>query len=188
MLLRILAELLACANTVKIQAGKTESFHDHAPCPIFMLWLVKIWQVSSCRKFIQHLETCLLWELKLTDFFVNLWCFLLSFSTGCIKSNTAALSSLLSFMAGLFIKCLVEKCAACQSLKSDFGWHRFRFSPCWIRVEKSLKRFWPYLVAWELYLEWQAWVIIVYSVCVCFLYLISWSRAQFMRLVYARLY
>ena len=25
-----------------------------------MLWLVKIWQVSSCRKFMQHLETCLL--------------------------------------------------------------------------------------------------------------------------------
>ena len=25
-----------------------------------MLWLVKIWQVSSCGKFMQHLETCLL--------------------------------------------------------------------------------------------------------------------------------
>ena len=30
----------------------------HALRPIFMLWLVKIWQVSSCRKFMQHLETC----------------------------------------------------------------------------------------------------------------------------------
>ena len=38
---------------------------------IFILWLVKIWQVSSCRKFIQRLETCLLWQLKLTEFFVN---------------------------------------------------------------------------------------------------------------------
>ena len=28
--------------------------------PIFMLWLVKIWQVSSCGKFLQHLKTCLL--------------------------------------------------------------------------------------------------------------------------------
>ena len=27
--------------------------------PMFMLWLVKIWQVSSCGKFTQHLETCL---------------------------------------------------------------------------------------------------------------------------------
>ena len=115
----------------------------HAPCPIFMLWLVKIWQVSSCGKFmqhLQHLETCLLWQLKLTEFFVNLWCFLLSFPTGCTKWNTAAINSLLLFMAGLFIEFLVEKCAACQSQKSDFVWHRFHFSPCWMRVEKSLKR------------------------------------------------
>ena len=47
----------------------------HALRPIFMLWLVKIWQVSSCWKFMQHLESCLLWQLKLTEFSVNLWCF-----------------------------------------------------------------------------------------------------------------
>ena len=147
----------------------------------------------------QHLETCLLWQLKLTEFCVNLCCFLMSFSIGCTKWNTAALSSLLLFMAGLFIGFLVEKysilklvyfdswswqsflstchvfyclfpldaqneihaaainsllqfmaglftellfekCAACQSQKSDFGWYRFHFSPCWMRVEKSLKR------------------------------------------------
>ena len=40
-------------------------------------------------------------------------------------------------MASLFIGFLVEKYVACQSWKSDFGWHRFRFSPCWMRVEKS---------------------------------------------------
>ena len=45
-----------------------------APRPIFKLWLVKIWQVSSCAKFMQHLESCLLWQLKLTEFWVNLWC------------------------------------------------------------------------------------------------------------------
>ena len=43
--------------------------------PIFMLWLVKIWQVSSCGKFMQHLDSCLLWQLKLTEFCVNLCCF-----------------------------------------------------------------------------------------------------------------
>ena len=32
----------------------------HALRLIFMLWLVKIWQVSSCAKFMQHLESCLL--------------------------------------------------------------------------------------------------------------------------------
>ena len=36
-------------------------------------------------------------------------------------------------MADLFIEFLVEKCAACQSRKSDFGWHRFCFSPCCMR-------------------------------------------------------
>ena len=46
----------------------------HSLRPIFVLWLVKIWQVSSCGKFMQHLESCLLWQLKLTEFCVNLWC------------------------------------------------------------------------------------------------------------------
>ena len=39
----------------------------HALRPIFMLWLVKIWKVSSCGKYMQHLESCLLWQLKLTE-------------------------------------------------------------------------------------------------------------------------
>ena len=47
----------------------------HALCLMFILWLVKIWQVSSCGKFMQHLESCFLWQLKLTEFCVNLWCF-----------------------------------------------------------------------------------------------------------------
>ena len=43
--------------------------------PICMLWLVKIWQLSLWGKFMQHLEPCLLRQLKLTEFCVNLWCF-----------------------------------------------------------------------------------------------------------------
>ena len=126
------------ASCLKIQAGKTDAFHfshhGHAPRPIFMLWLVKIWQVSSCGKFMQHLGTCLLWQLRLTKFCVDPWCFQLSFSSWCTKWNTAAINSLLLFMAaGLFIEFLVEKCAACQSRKSDFGRNRFCFSPCWMR-------------------------------------------------------
>ena len=157
-----------------------------------MLWLVKIWQVSSCRKFLQHLETCLLWQLKLTEFFINLWCFLLSFSTGCIKWNTATINSLLLFMAGLFIEFLVGKCAACQSWKSDFGWHRFRFFTLLDAGWKVPQAIMALLDSFqELHLKWQAWVIIVYSVC--FFYFILFissfiSRAQFMRLVCARLY
>ena len=47
----------------------------HALHPVLKLWLVKIWQVSSCGKFMQHFESCLLWQLKLREFCVNLWCF-----------------------------------------------------------------------------------------------------------------
>ena len=116
------------------QAGKTVAFdfahHGHALRPIFMLWLVKIWQVSSYGKFMQNLEYCLLWQLKLTEFYVNLWCFYLSFSTGCTKWNSAASRSLLLFIASWF---MVEKYITCQSRKSDFGWHRFQFSPCLMR-------------------------------------------------------
>ena len=39
------------------------SHNDHVRCSIFMLWLVKIWQVCSYGKFMQPLETCLFWQL-----------------------------------------------------------------------------------------------------------------------------
>ena len=78
-------------------------------------------------------------------------CQLVMFLTACFywmykKWNSAAIKSLLLFVASLFNGFLVEKYVACQSRKSDLGWHRFRFSPC-VRELKSLKRFWPYLIA-----------------------------------------
>ena len=106
--------------------------------PIFMLWLVKIWQVSSWGKFMQHLETCLLWQLKLTEFCVNLWCFELSSSSGCTKWITAVIKSLLLFMAGLFIGFSVEKCVACQNMVIRFRMASFRFSPRLMRILKRV--------------------------------------------------
>ena len=79
------------------------------------------------RKFMQHLESCLLWQLRLTEFCVNLSCFQLSFSTGCAKWNTAAIKSLLLSMAGLFIGFLVEKCVACQNSVFRFRMASFSF-------------------------------------------------------------
>ena len=67
----------------------------HALGPIFMLWLVKIWQVSSCRKFMQHLENCLF------PLDVQIEIQLLS-RVFCL------------FMACLLSRFLVEKCVACQ--------------------------------------------------------------------------
>ena len=47
----------------------------------------------------------------------------------------------------LFIGFLVEKYVACQSRKSDFGWHRFRFHLAWcVRGLQSLKLYWPYWI------------------------------------------
>ena len=56
-----------------------------------------------------------------------------------IEIRTAAIKSLLLFMASLFIGFWVERYVACQSQKSDFGWDGFRLSPCLMqkRVQKS---------------------------------------------------
>ena len=34
---------------------------------------------------------------------------------------------------------LADRCVACQSRKSDFRWHRFRFSPCLMRIKEDSK-------------------------------------------------
>ena len=130
-------------NQLKVKAGKTDAFHFphhiHALVTLYVQFLCSDWSKFDRWVHAENLYSILKlvyfdsWSWQ--SFFVNLWCFFLSFNTGCIKWNTAAINSLLLFMAGLFIEFLVEKCAACQSRKSDFGWHRFR-SPCWMRVKK----------------------------------------------------
>ena len=130
-----------------LQAGKT--------CQLLLTFLTKVtrWSRSTSNfyaligqnltgEFMRKIYAAswnLFTLLKLTEFCVNLWCFWLSFSTECTKWNSAAIKSPLLFMASLFIGFLVEKYVACQSRKSDCGWHRFRFSPCLMRkrVENS---------------------------------------------------
>ena len=81
------------------------SLIGHVFRPIFMLWLLKIWQVSSRGKFMHYLETYLV--IAEADSFVS--------SYSCTEWKTAAIKILLLFMAGLFIGFLVEKCAAFPS-------------------------------------------------------------------------
>ena len=73
-----------------------------------------------------------------------------------MKYNCYQESSVIHVIHGLFFEFLVEKCAACQSRKSDYGWHRFRFSPCWMsmRVEKSQAILALLDSFQELHLEW----------------------------------
>ena len=91
----------------------------HTLRPIFMLWLVKIWQVSSCEKCMQNLlETCLLIAeadrvlchlvMPLTVFFH--WMYKMKCS--CYQD---------SFVIHGWFVCWVfgNKCTACG--KSDFG-------------------------------------------------------------------
>ena len=55
---RKFSQFLQVAEAVSFDSPWTRVVH--ALRPIFMLWLVKIWQVSSSGIFIQHLEICLL--------------------------------------------------------------------------------------------------------------------------------
>ena len=125
--------------------GKCFLHHGHALDTLYVKCMGSYW--SKCEswvpaeKFIKHLETCLL-IAEAERLLCHLVMFLNAFLrfTGCTKWNTAVFKILLLFMAGLFIRFLVEKCAPCPShRKSDFRWYRFRFSPCLMRkrVKKS---------------------------------------------------
>ena len=155
--------LMSCTNEILIsiwhqtwkfcqflQVGKAVTLDSprwsvgHPLCPLFMLWLVKIWQLSSFGKFRQHLETCLL-RAEVDRVLCHLVMFLLSFSTGCTKWNTTAFKIVLLFMSGLFTGFFVKKCAACQShWKSDFRWNCAHLAWC-VRGLKS----WPYFMAFR---------------------------------------
>ena len=64
------------ARHLKTQAGKTFFYHGQALVTLYVQFICSDWSKfdSSCEKFMQHLKTCLLWQLKLTEFRVNLWC------------------------------------------------------------------------------------------------------------------
>ena len=67
------------ASFFKRQAEKTFSNHSHALVTLHVQFLCSDWlkfdRCCSCVKCMQHLESSLLWQLKLTEFWVNLWCF-----------------------------------------------------------------------------------------------------------------
>ena len=115
-----------------LQEGKTcQLLFDvgHALRRIFILWLVKIWQVSSCGKFMQHLKSCLRWPSFVSACDVFNCLFPLN-----VQSEIQLLSRVFCYS---WLVCLLgfwlRNTSLWQSRKSDFGWHRFRFSPCLIR-------------------------------------------------------
>ena len=114
------------ASYLKIQAGKTFSYPGHALVTLYVQFFCS--DLSKFDRWVNAEKKRVLCQHVM---------FLTVFSTGCSKWNTAAIKSLLLFMASLFIGFLVERCVACQSRKSDFGWHRFRFSPCFMGIKES---------------------------------------------------
>ena len=134
------------ASYLETEAGKTFSCQGHALVTLYVEFLCSDW--SKFDRWVHAENLCSIlnlvyfdgwsWQsfVSTCDFFNCL--FLLDVQTW----NTAAIKSILLFMASLFIAFLVERCVACQSRKSDFGWHCFRFSP----YLKTLKRYWSYLI------------------------------------------
>ena len=99
----------------------------------------------------QHLETCLLWQLKLREFFVNLWCFQLYFHwmykmKFCFYQEASRVFcySQLVCLLGLRNTSLVKV----GNLIADGIVFVFHLAWC-IRGLKSLKRFWPYLIVFS---------------------------------------
>ena len=133
-----------------LRAGKTVAFEFSHHGPIFVLWLVKISQVSSCGKFRQHLETCLLWQLKLTES-VQLVMFLSGLVLLDVQNEIQLLSRVFCYS---WLVCLLGFWLRNTSLVkvgnpisdgivfvSHLAWY--------LRELKSLKRFWAYLIAFR---------------------------------------
>ena len=157
---RKVSQLLQAGNTV----GSYFSHHiwsrvGHALRPISMLWLVNIWQVSSCGRFMQHLESCLLWQLKKTEFCVNLFLFFCFFN--CLFPQDV--QNEIQLLSGVFcyswLVCLLSFWLWNTSLVnvgnpiSDGIFFVFHLAWC-VRGLKSLKRYWPLDSFQKLHLEW----------------------------------
>ena len=147
-----------------LQAGKAVDFdfshHSHALRPIFMLWLVKIWQ---------HLETCLL--IAETDWILcYLVMFLIVFLHWMFKMNYSCYQDS-SVIHGWFVF-WVFGWESQSHRKSDFAWYRFQNWPCLMRIRglKSLKKFWPFLMVFGS-------CISIYCYWCLFFFLVSWSHA-----------
>ena len=73
---------LRCKNSAsffKIRAGKTFSYHGHVLVTLHVHFYdligLNLTGEFMRKTYAAYLESCLLWQLKLTEFWVNLWCF-----------------------------------------------------------------------------------------------------------------
>ena len=89
------------ASYLEMLAGKTffvpRSRVGHALRLILCSDWSKFDRVSSCGKFMQHLETCLFWQLKLTEFCVNLCGFVTVFFPVDVQNEMQLLSRVICY-------------------------------------------------------------------------------------------
>ena len=127
------------ASYLKIQAGKTFSYQGHVLVTLYVQFLCSDW--SKFDRWVHAENLCSILKLVLAAEADRIFCQLFNcFFSLDVQNEIQLLSRVFSYswlVCLLFF--LVERCVACQSRKSDFRWHRFRFSPCLIhkRVRKS---------------------------------------------------
>ena len=92
------------ASFFKIQAGKTFSNHGHVLVTLHVQFSCSDW-----LKFDRWVQVVYFDSWSWQSFESTCDVFNCLFFTGCKKWNTAAIKSVLLFMAGLFIRFLVEK-------------------------------------------------------------------------------
>ena len=122
----------------------------HTLRPIFMLWLVKTEQLSSCVNFSSILKLVYFDSWSWRSFVSTCDVFNCLFPLN-VQSEIQLLSKVFCYS---WLVCLLgfwlRSTSLWQSRKSDFGWHRFVFHLAWcVRRLKSLKRFWPYLIVFS---------------------------------------
>ena len=139
------------ASFLKIHAEKTFSYHGHALVTLYIQFLCSDW--LKFDRWVHAENLCGI--LNLVYFGSWSW---QSFVSNCDVFNCLFpldVQNEIQLLPGvfcyswlvLFIGFLVEKYVACQSRKSDFGWHRFRFHLAWcVRELQSLRRYWPSLI------------------------------------------
>ena len=115
---------------------QTDLGRENSASPVFMQLIGQNLTGEFMRKFIQHLETCLLWQLKLTEFCVNLWCLTVFFHWMYKMKYSCYQES--SVIHGWFVYWV-------------FGWEMRRLSKPIIRFRMASFLFFTLLDAYENY-------------------------------------
>ena len=154
-----------------------------------MLWLVKIWRASSCGRFMQHLETCLL-IAEADRVLCHLVMLLTAFLSWMYKIKYSCYQDS-SVIHGWFVYCAfgwemhrLSKSLRIRFLMASFSKMSWLTCSCSrLRGLKSLKRLRPYLMAFRNSIFTGKPEQLLSLMCFFSGYLKS---SLFMRLVYAR--